>query len=249
MATKTTEELYFEDVDGESIAVAFHDAGAGRPRRVVVMAHGFHGDKAGGSRHFVDLARELSRVGVSTLRFDQPGSGDSSGSFEDASFDTWVATIEHFARRLHAAGYTVALLGESMGGVATMAAAARLGECIRGIALWSPDPLLNAGDPPPQDGRMPEEGGQRVSWHYWREAVALDFLDACRRLTVPAYIVFGTADHLIPVAAMRQVESLCKPGDRIRVIEDLPHSAWPVAGRDEIFRETLEALATATRPG
>jgi len=244
MFQKTTEELYFESVADAAVAVAFHRAVS---RRVVVMAHGFHGNKVGGSRHFVDLARELARRGVGSLRFDQPGSGDSAGSFEDASFDTWVATIEHFARRLHADGYQVALLGESMGGNATIAAAAKLGRDICGVALWSPDPLLSAGDPLLERGWM-EEGGQRVRWDFWWEARAVDFLDAYRRVVVPAYIVWGTADHHILVADVRRFESQRKPGDQVRVIEGLPHSAWPVDQWAEIMQETAEFLSEALGP-
>jgi pimeloyl-ACP methyl ester carboxylesterase len=241
MFENTTEELSFESVADVAVAVAFHHAAS---RRVVVMAHGFHGNRVGGSRHFVDLARELARRGIGSLRFDQPGSGDSSGSFEDASFDTWVATIEHFARRLHADGYEVALLGESMGGTATMAAAAKLGRDICGVALWSPDPLLSADEPLPEDGWM-EEAGQRVRWDYWREARARDFLEAYRRVVVPAYIVWGTADHVVPLAHVRHFESQRKPGDEIRVIEGLPHSAWPVNRWAEILQETAEFLSSA----
>ncbi|MDP9235846.1 MAG: lysophospholipase [Chloroflexota bacterium] len=166
MARKQTEEIYFEDVAGVAIAVAVHYARTdGGGESFVVMAHGFHGDKTGGARHFVDLARDLARRGISTLRFDQPGNGDSAGNFEDASFDRWVATVKHFAERLSSAGHKVALLGESMGAVATMAAAADLGKRICGTALWSAGPLLGARTEPPKDGWM-EEGGQQVSWNY-----------------------------------------------------------------------------------
>lgn len=245
MATRQTEEIYFEDVAGVAIAVAVHyartDAG-GEP--FVVMAHGFHGDKTGGARHFVDLARDLARRGISTLRFDQPGNGDSAGNFEDASFDRWVATIEHFAERLSSAGHKVALLGESMGGVATMAAAADLGKRICGTALWSAGPLLGARTEPPKDGWM-EEGGQQVSWNYWREAEALDFMEAYSRLEVPAYFVFGTADYYTPEEAMRSVEANCKPGDRVRIIEGLPHTSWPVSQWHVIRDETIDAFLKA----
>ena len=75
----------------------------------------------------------------------------------------------------------------------------------------------------------------------------LVFLGAYRRLTVPAYIDGGAADHLSPVAAMRQVESRTQARrSQVRVTEDLPHSAWPVARHDEIFRETLATIANAT---
>ncbi len=182
---------------------------------------------------------------MSTLRFDQPGSGDSSGSFEDASFDAWVATIEHFARRLHADGHAVALLGESMGGGAVLSAAALLDQLVRGIVLWNADPMSGA-DATPVPDVMPEEGGQRVSAAYWREASAFDFRDAYRSLHVPVYMVFGTADHFVPVASARLLESQCKPGDRVRVIDGLPHSAWPVALRDDIFRETRDWILAVT---
>jgi len=241
MSTKMTEELYFENVGGSDTAVAFHHSDPRTRRRAVVMAHGFHGSKVGGSRRFVDLARQLALRGVSTLRFDQPGSGDSAGSFEEASFNTWIATIEHFGRKLGSDGFEVALLGESMGATATMAAAENLGGSIRGIALWSPDPLLNKGSPAPDDGWM-EEAGQRVRWTYWREAMSFDFVDAYLKLAVPACMVFGTADHLIPVESMRKVQALEKPGDHIRVIDGLPHSAWPVTQGAEILRETGDFL-------
>lgn len=247
MTARLAENLYFEDVDGTAVAVAVHhaDADPGRASPFVVMAHGFHGNKSGGSRHFVDLARALAAKGVSSVRFDQAGSGDSAGSFEDASFDAWVGTIEHFARRLSAQGHQVGLLGESMGGSAAMAAAASLGGRIQAIALWSPDPNLEPWTVPA--GEWMEEAGQRTRWRYWREAAASDFMAAYRRLEAQAYIVFGTADPHMPEKAMRTVEATCKPGDRVRVIEGLPHSSWPVDRWQFIQEETIAWFLEAFR--
>ena len=87
---------------------------------LVVMAHGFKSSKIGPSRYFVPLARTLAARGVSTFRFDQPGSGDSEGDFEDSSFDLWVDVIVHIARGFATEGRRIALLGQSMGGTATV---------------------------------------------------------------------------------------------------------------------------------
>ena len=108
------ESIAFHEVLGHRIAAVTHepDQPSGR---VVVMAHGFRSSKIGPSRYFVPLARALVVRGIAAFRFDQPGSGDSSGDFDDSSFATWIDTIEHFARQSIEAGNDVALLGQSVG--------------------------------------------------------------------------------------------------------------------------------------
>ncbi len=235
------EEPQVLEFAGKRISAVLHH-GDLNLRRVVVMAHGFKSSKIGPSRYFVDLARLLAADGISTFRFDQPGSGDSEGSFEDSSFPMWIDSIEHFVRRFHSEGRRVALLGQSMGGVASLAAAARLGDALAGVALWSAAPSTSV-DLTSLAGEWMEEEGQRVRTDFWREAASMDFRAHYRDLAAPAYMVFGTADMFIPVADVREVEAMCKPGDRVRVIEGLPHSAWPYPQRREIIEETRAFLA------
>ena len=241
MSDSAEEEIRSEEFRGKRIAAVLHRAGPG-PRPIVVMAHGFCSSKIGPSRNFVVLARELARAGVSTFRFDQPGSGDSQGLFDDSSFVEWIDAIEHFARRCAGDGSPVALLGQSMGGGAAMVAAARLGDSIRALALWSAGPEAPAGD---GDDEWVEEQGQRVRAEFWREASSIDSLGAYRGLAVPVHFVFGTDDHLIPLVAVRAVEAARKPGDVVRVVEGLAHSAWPEPHRAQILRETREFLVRA----
>ncbi len=240
MQATATERTYFEIFRGKQIAATLHSADAALTR-VVVMAHGFKSSKIGPSRYFVDLARMLASHGVSTFRFDQPGSGDSAGSFEDSSFAVWVSSIEHFARRFAGAGSRVALLGQSMGGAATMAATSRLAGALAGVALWSAGPRDASVPPPPEEGWMEEEG-QRVRWSFWREAASVDFLRLYAQLQAPAYLVFGTADEYVPLRSIREVEAALKDGDTLRVVEGLPHSAWPEPHRSTILRETADFL-------
>lgn len=241
MTGSAVEEICFEEFRGQRIAVVRHRAGQG-PRPIVVMAHGFCSSKIGPSRNFVVLARELGRAGISTFRFDQPGSGDSEGLFDDSSFNEWIDALEHFSRRCGDDGSRVAVLGQSMGGAAAMMAAARLGDAICALALWSagPEAQADAGD-----DEWAEEQGQRVRAEFWREAASIDFLGAYRGLAVPVHFVFGTEDDFIPLAAVRAVEAARKPGDVVQVVEGLPHSAWPEPHRTQIMRETREFLVGA----
>jgi pimeloyl-ACP methyl ester carboxylesterase len=79
----------------------------------------------GPARAFVDFERLLLEDGFSCLRFDQPSSGNSEGDFVDSFFSAWVETLTGLARRQLDAGNGVALLGQSMGGTATMIAASQ----------------------------------------------------------------------------------------------------------------------------
>ncbi|MGB2694234.1 MAG: alpha/beta fold hydrolase [Dehalococcoidia bacterium] len=242
MNERAREEIGYRDFRGMRVASVFHRCEPDT-RAVVVMAHGFKSNKIGPSRYFVDLSRALAERGVSSLRFDQPGCGDSEGAFEESSFFTWIDTIESFARQFHTEGRAVALLGQSMGGNASLAAAARLDNAIAGVALWSAGTNVRT-DAASLEGEWMEEEGQRVRTDFWREAASLDFLALYRGLAAPVYIVYGTADVFIPAADARTVESMCKPGDRIRVIEGLPHSAWPEPHRSEILAETADTLVS-----
>ena len=236
-----TETSGFDIVSGARLAHVLHDAGAGSP--IVVMAHGFKSTKIGPSRYFVPLARKLADRGISTYRFDQAGSGDSEGLFDDSSFTGWVAAITEIASTFASSERPVALLGQSMGGSATMTATPALDGLLRCVALWSPGPMLDRLERVEFDGDWMEEDGQRVNANFWRDAAAIDFLRDYAALDVPAYIVFGTADDLILEREMRAVESAARPGDTVRVIEGMPHSAWPYPLREEIIDETAAFLA------
>jgi pimeloyl-ACP methyl ester carboxylesterase len=235
------ESLAFHDVLGHRIAAVTHEPD--QPSGcIVVMAHGFRSSKIGPSRYFVPLARALAARGITSFRFDQPGSGDSSGDFDDSSFATWIDTIEHFARHFMEAGNEVALLGQSMGGTATLAAADRLGDSIRGAALWSPAPMLNF-DGTLIDEEWMEEDGQRVRSGFWSEAASVDTVAIARRLAIRLYAVFGTSDDYITTEEMHTFAAAAPSGATVRIFEDLPHSAWPYDERTQILRETEEFLA------
>ena len=153
-------------------------------KRVVIFCHGFGGTKDGPSGGlFIDLARALAKAGVSSLRFDQYGSGASEGRFEDSSFADWVATTRAIGDHYLQQDYRVALLGHSMGGGAAIAAAVA-DKRLAGLAAWVPDPVTTAPTADPDDEFM-EEDEKRVRWRYWHEAHAADVATALSRINIP----------------------------------------------------------------
>jgi uncharacterized protein len=92
-----------------------------RPRKApwVVFSHGFTGHRLGPSYLFVQLSRELAEEGVSSLRFDFSGSGESEGLFQEMTIASMRSDLVSAVRlvRKRFAPSSVILLGHSLGGM------------------------------------------------------------------------------------------------------------------------------------
>ena len=105
----------------------------GEARALAVFAHCF--TCTARSKAAVAISRQLSRLGIATLRFDFTGLGESDGEFAQSNFSTNVADIEAAVAELERRfGMPVELLvGHSLGGTAVLAAAENLPQ-VRAIA-------------------------------------------------------------------------------------------------------------------
>ena len=113
------------------------DLPAAAPRGYALFAHCFTCTK--NSLAAVHIARALADRGLGTLRFDFTGLGDSDGLFEDTTFGADVRDLVAAARHMTAQGIAPALmLGHSLGGAATLAAAAELPEVAAVCVLAAP---------------------------------------------------------------------------------------------------------------
>jgi pimeloyl-ACP methyl ester carboxylesterase len=228
-----TEQLSSTTVNGRRLACVTHDAGSDA---TVIFCHGFRGEKIGPNRTFVTAARSLAFSGISSLRFDQYGSGDSEGEFIDSRFDDWVDAIRTIAQGELARGRRVALFGQSMGGSAVICAAAEVD--VQAVVAWVPDANTDAFVPG-ADGYF-EEGGQRVGNEFWVQAHSADVPGRLGAVTAPCYLVFGTNDEYVSVDNREALIAACKPDDRVDVFDGYPHSAWTFdQAADIIERSTV----------
>ncbi|WP_089727753.1 alpha/beta hydrolase family protein, partial [Candidatus Thiosymbion oneisti] len=117
------------------------------PYPIVVMLHGFSGNKDGfsqplqetGETMYGRTARVFAENGIASLRIDFRGSGESDGDFADMTFtrqisDTLTA-IEYAANLPRIDSERMGLLGRSQGGLVAATAAAR-DDRIDSAVLW-----------------------------------------------------------------------------------------------------------------
>lgn len=132
----TTHHHWFRS--GNHSVLAHLDVPAQPTRAGVVIVSPFGWDEICAYRPLRSLARSLASKGFHTLRFDLPGTGDSSGSALDQQLiAAWIQSIGDAVSELKAsAGLTeVSVLGVRLGAMLALAAASR-GAQIEKLILW-----------------------------------------------------------------------------------------------------------------
>ena len=119
-----SEKVEFKGATGETLSGVL-ERPDGEVRAWAVFAHCFTCSKTGlaASR----IARGLAANGIGALRFDFTGLGESDGDFSDTGFSTNVADLARAVGWMGEQGREVSLMvGHSLGGAATVVAAAQL---------------------------------------------------------------------------------------------------------------------------
>ena len=124
-----TEQIEFPNAAGQTLAARL-DRPDGTARAYALFAHCFTCDKT--AKAAVRISRALAGLGVAVLRFDFTGLGESEG--ELTGFSANVRDLVFAARHMESLGYAPALLiGHSLGGAATLAAAGDIAS-VRAVA-------------------------------------------------------------------------------------------------------------------
>jgi len=83
---KCLEEPHVFESHGYSLSAYLHIPQTERIPPIVILFHGFTGNKIESGRLYVDLSRELCKEGVAVMRFDYRGHGISGFSKNQEEF-------------------------------------------------------------------------------------------------------------------------------------------------------------------
>ena len=211
-AAQDVEPFFFGRPPIERFGVYHHPAAT--PTRAVVLCYPLGLEYVRAHRAYRNLALSLCRAGVSVLRFDYIGSGDSSGDPDEGGLDQWRhdvdAAIDEIKRR--SGCDRVTLVGLRFG-AALAAVSATCRDDVEQVVFW--DPVLS--------GRAYLEGLRDVHSAWVRdrlgvapekiagsgsELIGLPALPArlaeIGNLAVPALSPFRTPSAAIVVSSERQ---------------------------------------------
>ena len=189
---------------------------AGTP--VVVLFHGFTGDKIGPNQFILNMGNAIEEAGKIAVRFDFAGSGESQGEFaKDTTVSGWQDDakniVEWVKRQPEFAGAPIILFGHSLGGlialtypddpaiVGRMALSAAVypvetfsSESILGKALWD---KAVAGK---TIANFFNKGFALHDGIFVNDMIKGNYqpIDAAEKLTTPLLIVHGTEDAAVP---------------------------------------------------
>jgi len=215
--------------------------------KIVIMIHSFKGDKDY-QPIMGDCARRLCSEGYVVIRFDCYGSGESEGTFEEATITSEVEDLGDVIKFARDKGYTdIALIGLSLG---TSIAILGHDEGIKALVLWSP-PFTHKILYERYRKEMETKGfviskrrltGEevKVGKKMWEEFGAIELDDKIKSIRCPTLVIWGTKDHLIKLETVRRYFEMLPCVKELYIIEGGDHDFLIKEAEEKAISKTLE---------
>lgn len=216
---------------------------------IVIMFHGFTGNKTEHGGLFRDFSRLLEEHNIASLRMDFSGNGESDGSFKDFTFDTMMAEANmliDYVKSLQEVK-KISLLGFSMGGaIASYIATQRYRE-IDKLLLWSPagnikEIIKNKFEKSPKlDNGNADLGNFELSKEMYESINKYNMYDSLGLFSKPVFIVHGKKDIAVNYHyGIKYQEGF--PNAKIHLIETAGHGYDRRTEKIELLKESLDFL-------
>jgi pimeloyl-ACP methyl ester carboxylesterase len=221
----TTDRLLLPD--GRDIALR-HQRGRAP---TLLFLPGYASDMMGSKA--LRLADLATRHGISLLRFDYSGTGESSGRFEDGTLASWLDEAEAVAGRTDG---PLILVGSSMGGWLMLHLAERLaGRVVGLVGIAAAPDFTDWGYGDEDKRRLEAEGELRranpyggdaelTTLSFWRSGEALKLLDRTIDFAGPVRLLHGDRDAEVPLdIAFRLKDALASEDVQLIIVKGGNH--------------------------
>lgn len=207
----------FASSDGFSLVGKITTPGDGTNRGWAVMAHGILESKDEYGGFYIDIAEALAKHGISSLRFDFRGHGESSGTTMDISVIGDVIDLNAGVGQLPVEpGRQFALIGTSFGAGPSVFFTSEWSRRVSCLALIAPvldytrtflkptTPWAMQSFTPDALGKLAErgylllDGNNRLSPRLIEEFRLLRPFEELSRLSQPTLIIHGDRDSMVP---------------------------------------------------
>ena len=179
---------------------------------VVILMHGFMGNKAEQQGMLKEIADGLEKNGIASIRFDFNGHGESEGEFQHMTVLNEIEDAKKVIAYAEGLDFcqSIGILGHSQGGVVSGMTAGELGVAhVKCAVLMAPAAILREdalrGETMGKryDAANPPEfvelfGPFKMGREYILSAQTLPIYETAAKYIGPMCVIHGSADRLVP---------------------------------------------------
>lgn len=213
--------------------------------KIVVMFHGYTGNKTEHNGNFRSLSRLLNKENIASLRMDYSCNGESDGEFSEFLFNDALDDAILMLDYAFCLFNKVYVLGYSMGGlIASLICNKRP---IDKLLLWSPagdlyTKLKNRFDEAPklEDGNM-YIPGFIISESLINSMAGYDPFGEAAKFTKPVFIIHGREDKAVDYLTSVKYAS-CYVNSNLHIIDKAGHGYDRYDETKELFGKSINFL-------
>ncbi|MFB0507827.1 MAG: alpha/beta hydrolase [Thermodesulfobacteriota bacterium] len=200
----------------------------------VIASHGLFSNKD--SEKYVSLGDRFSRKGISLLRFDFRGCGESEGKISESTVSDRLEDLTKaigFVRSHPRIGSQIGLMGSSLGGYISLIKAAGE-EDIRAVVTWATPFTLFGLAEKRGKGEMVSLGAR-----FFRDIKVHDLTSALGKV-VNCLVIHGDRDELVPVEQARIMYEHLNEPKKMEIVEGGDHRLTHPSHREQAIEVSLE---------
>lgn len=234
---------------------------------IVVIYHGFCGNKMGPHFMFVKLSRKLETLGIASIRFDFSGSGESDGEFVDMTLTKEIADANNILDYIKKLNFVdkenIGILGFSMGGAIGSIIAGDRKDEINALCLWSPAGTMDkiilshsyVGD---KLGDFLKKGyfdveGLLLGRNFIDDIKDIKIYDRAARYEKTSIIIHGNRDEVVPLSTSKRYLEIYRDNSELKIIDGANHiyekNSWEqelIEITQDYFHNTLNESSEQT---
>lgn len=215
------------------------------PSTMVLMLHGFTGNKIEANRLFVDIARALCGIGLSVFRFDYRCHGESPLPFEEFKLDYAIEDAENALNFIEKAyrPKRIGVVGLSMGGHIAIKIASKHQDRISAMVLLAPavdfGKLVEGAKGVAQKvGEYYVFGPHRLKEEGVMSIVKSNAMELAESISIPVLIVHAKNDTAVPYRQSEEFFNRLKSLEkRLVLLDEGEHVFLTYSSRSRVIDE------------